>query len=190
MWKWSEMDLSQNTANKEVCFMSDKKSSEEAVPAAEAAPAKSGGLLRTVVIVFLLIGIAGVGFVIGGRGGAAPAAPAAADGATAEAEKEAEAEKKGPIVEMEAINVNLAEGHYLRIAVALGLSPEVKLKEGEEFDKAAASDVVLGTFSGMLMADLTSAEGREKAREHLLTALEPHYGKEVVHVYFTEFVMQ
>ena len=190
MWKWSEMDLSQDTANKEVCFMSDKKSSEEVAPAADAAPVKSGGLLRTVVIVFLLIGIAGVGFVMGGRGGAAPAAPAAADGATAEAEKEAEAEKKGPIVEMEAINVNLAEGHYLRIAVALGLSPEVKLKEGEEFDKAAASDVVLGTFSGMLMADLTSAEGREKAREHLLTALEPHYGNEVVHVYFTEFVMQ
>lgn len=172
--------------------MSDKKSSEKAAPTAEAAPAKSGGLLRTVVIVFLLIGIAGIGYVIGGRGGAAPAAPAAADeaAAAAEAEKEAEAEKKGPIVEMEPINVNLAEGHYLRIAVALGLSSEVKLKEPEEFDKAAASDVVLGTFSGMAMADLTSAEGREKAREHLLEALEPHYGTEVVHVYFTEFVMQ
>jgi len=192
MWKWSESDLSQNSANKEVCFMSDKKSSEKAAPAAEEAPAKSGGLLRTIVIVFLLIGIAGVGFVMGGRGGGAPAAPAAADGAAAEAEKEAEKEKekKGPIVEMEPINVNLAEGHYLRIAVALGLSPEVKLKEPEEFDKAAASDVVLGTFSGMAMADLTSAEGREKAREHLLKALEPHYGKDVVHVYFTEFVMQ
>jgi len=139
--------------------MSDKKSSEKAAPAAEEAPAKSGGLLRTIVIVFLLIGIAGVGFVMGGRGGAAPAAPAAADGAPAEAEKEAEKEKKGPIVEMEPINVNLAEGHYLRIAVALGLSPEVKLKEPEEFDKAAASDVVLGTFSGMAMADLTSTEG-------------------------------
>jgi len=165
--------------------MSDKKSSETAVPTAEAAPAKSGGLLRTVAIVFLLIGIAGIGFVMGGRGGAAPAA---ADGAAAE--KEAEPEKKGPIVSMEPINVNLAEGHYLRIAVALGLSPEVKLKEPEEFDKAAASDVVLGTFSGMAMADLTSAEGREAAREQLLEALEPHYGDEVVHVYFTEFVMQ
>jgi len=188
MWKWSETDLSQNSANKEVCVMSDKKSSEKADPTAEAAPAKSGGLLRTVVIVFLLIGIAGVGFVMGGRGGAAPAAPAAADAAAAEAEKEPE--EKGPIVEMEPINVNLAEGHYLRIAVALGLSPEVKLEEGKEFDKAAASDVVLGTFSGMAMADLTSTEGREKARGHLLEALELHYGKDVVRVYFTEFVMQ
>ena len=174
--------------------MSDKKSSENAAPAAEAAPAKSGGLLRTVVIVFLLVGIAGIGYVIGGRGGAAPAATASGSDAAAdkEAEKEAEekAEMKGPVVEMEAININLAEGHYLRIAVALGLSPDIKLKEPEEFDKAAASDVVLGTFSGLNMADLTSTEGREQAREAVLNALEPHYGEEVVHVYFTEFVMQ
>ena len=170
--------------------MSDKKSSENAAPAAEAAPAKSGGLLRTVVIVFLLIGIAGIGYVIGGRGGAAPAATASGSDAAADKEAEKEAEKKGPVVEMEAININLAEGHYLRIAVALGLSADVKLKEPEEFDKAAASDVVLGTFSGMNMADLTSTEGREHAREAVLKALEPHYGEEVVHVYFTEFVMQ
>lgn len=170
--------------------MSDKKSSENAAPAAEAAPAKSGGLLRTVVIVFLLIGIAGIGYVIGGRGGAAPAATASGSDAAADKEAEKEAEKKGPVVEMEAININLAEGHYLRIAVALGLSADVKLKEPEEFDKAAASDVVLGTFSGMNMADLTSTEGREHAREAVLEALEPHYGEEVVHVYFTEFVMQ
>ena len=170
--------------------MSDKKSSENAAPAAEAAPAKSGGLLRTVVIVFLLVGIAGIGYVIGGRGGTAPAATASGSDAAADKEAEKEAEKKGPVVEMEAININLAEGHYLRIAVALGLSPDVKLKEPEEFDKAAASDVVLGTFSGMNMADLTSTEGREQAREAVLNALEPHYGEEVVHVYFTEFVMQ
>ena len=170
--------------------MSDKKSSENAAPAAEAAPAKSGGLLRTVVIVFLLIGIAGIGYVIGGRGGAAPAATASGSDAAADKEAEKEAEKKGPVVEMEAININLAEGHYLRIAVALGLSPDVKLGEPEEFDKAAASDVVLGTFSGLNMADLTSTEGREQAREAVLNALEPHYGEEVVHVYFTEFVMQ
>lgn len=170
--------------------MSDKKSSENAAPAAEAAPAKSGGLLRTVVIVFLLVGIAGIGYVIGGRGGTAPAATASGSDAAADKEAEKEAEKKGPVVEMEAININLAEGHYLRIAVALGLSPDVKLGEPEEFDKAAASDVVLGTFSGLNMADLTSTEGREQAREAVLNALEPHYGEEVVHVYFTEFVMQ
>jgi flagellar FliL protein len=168
--------------------MSDKKSSNEVAPTAEAAPAKSGGLLRTVVIVFLLIGIAGIGYVLGGRG-AAPAAPAAAAPADA-AEPDKEEEEMGPVVEMDPININLAEGHYLRIAVALGLSADVKLEDPEAFDTAAASDVVLSTFSGMAMADLTSAEGREHAREMLLESLAEHYGEDVAHVYFTEFVMQ
>ena len=172
--------------------MSDKKSSDTTAPTAEATPVKSGGLLRTVVIVFLLIGIAGIGYVVGGRGSGAPAvSPDGTDAAAAAAgEIEAETPEKGPVIELEAVNINLAEGHYLRIAVALGLSAEVELKEPEEFDKAAASDVVLSTFSGMAMADLTAAPGRELAREHLLEALTPHYGDEVVHVYFTEFVMQ
>jgi flagellar FliL protein len=169
--------------------MKDKKSSETAAPTAEAAPAKSGGMLRTVMIVFLLLGIAAIGYVMGGRGGAAPAATGAAP-AAAEAEVEKEKEKKGPVVSMEPINVNLAEGHYLRIAVALGLSYDVKLKDPKEFDVAAASDVVLSTFSGMAMADLTSSDGREKVRKELLESLEYHYGEEVVKVYFTEFVMQ
>ena len=172
--------------------MSDKTSSDTAAPPAEAPPGKSGHLLRTVVIVFLLIGIAGIGYVLGGRG-AAPAAPAAAaaDGAAPAEQAEVEEEQeKGPVVKMDPININLAEGHYLRIAIALGLSAEVVVDEKHEFDTAPASDVVLSTFSGVAMADLTSAEGHEHAREQLLEALASHYGDEIVHVYFTEFVMQ
>ena len=171
--------------------MSDKTSSDTTAAPVEAPPAKSGGLLRRVVIVFLLLGIAGIGYVLGGRGGA-PASPAAAAGTEAEATPEAEVEhEKGPVVNMDPININLAEGHYLRIAIALGLSAEVKIDEKHgEFDTAPASDVVLSTFSGMAMADLTSAEGREHTREQLLEALASHYGDEIVHVYFTEFVMQ
>jgi flagellar FliL protein len=172
--------------------MSDKTSSDTAAAPAETAPARSGGLLRTAVIVFLLLGIAGIGYVLGGRG-AAPASSAGAvpaDAAATSSEESEVAEEHGPVVTMDPININLAEGHYLRIAIALGLSAEAKVDEEHGFDTAPASDVVLSTFSGMAMSELTSADGREHTREQLLEALADHYGGDVVHVYFTEFVMQ
>lgn len=172
--------------------MSDKTSSDAAAATTDTAPVKSGGLLRTAVIVFLLLGIAGIGYVLGGRG-AAPASSAAGAGpadAAASTEESEAAEAHGPVVTMDPININLAEGHYLRIAIALGLSADAKVDEEHGFDTAPASDVVLSTFSGMAMSDLTSADGREHTREQLLEALAEHYGDEVVHVYFTEFVMQ
>lgn len=160
----------------------------------EAEPAKAGKS-RLLIAGVLCVAIAGGGFVIGGR---------MSGGAEAEVVVE-EAEEVEPviaeIVDLEPINVNLAAGHYLRVAVSLGLSAHDEEEGGggghgkdaeaeSSFATAPASDLVVGTFSGRAMEELSTHEGRESARHDLLEGLEQYYGHSVITVLFTEFVMQ
>lgn len=161
--------------------------------------ASGGGSKKLIVSAVLCVALLGVGYFLGGMmgGGAAEetAAPAAGE-ADAEAAVEAAAEthEVGAVVDLEAININLAENHYLRIAVSLGLHPDVKLDDGHGggggIHTAPAADLVLTTFSGRDIAELATPEGREEVRTELLEHLAEHYHGDVVSVYFTEFVMQ
>lgn len=168
--------------------MPDKKSPGDSSP-----PEKSGGPKKLIMSAGICLVAVAVGFVVGGK--FAGGAPAEADGAEGEAVVEEEAAPAvGTVLDLDAVNINLADGRYLRVAVSLGLSEEVHLEgsHGEEvaFPVAPAADVVLSTFSGLEMAQLATAEGRESARLHLVEALEPFYGSDVVTVFYTEFVMQ
>ncbi len=190
----SHRDPPTQGANKEVCTMPDTTSSTTEEPTSSEG---KGGKGRLIITVVLCLGLAAAGFVLGGKlsGG---------DGAAAAAADEEPVEEPEPvvakIVELEPVNVNLADGHYLRIAIALGLSEHALHAEegggghggGDEFvfETAPASDLVLGTFSGRLMADLESHEGREAARHDLFEGLENFYGEDIVTVFLTEFVMQ
>ena len=168
--------------------MADKKSPESTEEEAD------GGKSRLIIIVAMCVAIAGGGFMIGGRmsGGGAEEETAVATEDTVEPEPVIEA-----IVDLEAINVNLANGHYLRIAIALGLSevPEAEGghgggDDGPPIEIAPASDLVLTTFSGRTIEDLETPEGRELARKDMLHGLENYYGESIIAVMFTEFVMQ
>lgn len=163
--------------------MPDTESPKDTPP-----PAKGRSGLRTILTVMLSLCLVGMGYFVGTRG----APPAAQEPVASEEYVEAEEETAavGLIVDLEAVNVNLADGHYLRIAVSLGLSQEVELHEPEEFPTAPAADVVLTAFAGRTIQQLAGAEGREAARLELAEALEHFYGSEIVAVYFTEFVMQ
>lgn len=171
----------------------------------ESPEAKKGGPKRLVVIVALCVGLLGGGYVLGGKMGAPSAA---ADTPTAEAgdeseptEEEASAEV-GEVIDLEPVNINLAENHYLRVAISIGLSAdedhgaEKKTKkkeaeaEGPTFHTAPASDLLLKVFSGRSMAELATPEGRDAARQELLTLMIEQYDGQVVAVFFTEFVMQ
>lgn len=169
--------------------MPDKKSDDEK----SSEKSKSGGPKKLIIIGATCAVLIAAGFIVGGKFFAA--APAAVEGAIAAEEEEAEAEHVvGAVVTLDPINVNLAEGRYLRIAVALGLDEHIELVDSHgkavELRTAPASDIVLTTFSGMTMVELATIEGREKAKQHLEEALIPFYGDDVVAVYFTEFVMQ
>ena len=128
-----------------------------AAAAATAAPAVSGRV-RTVGIAVLLLALVGGGawfFVLKPSGTAEP--------------------KPGEVVPIEAIQVNLAGGHYLRLGMAL------QLTEGaHEVDGSQALDAAITVFSGLPVGEVNKLQ--EKLHER--------YHGDVMEVYFTEFVTQ
>ncbi|WP_420452474.1 flagellar basal body-associated FliL family protein [Ilumatobacter sp.] len=161
-------------------------------PTDEEAP-KKGGPKKLAVIAVLCVGLLGGGYVLGGKSSApASAADGGAGTETAETETgdEEGSSEIGLVIDLEPVNINLADDHYLRVAISLGLSADVELHGEDEFHTAPAQDVLLSTFSGASIEQLATPEGRDSARHHLLEAVEEHYHGEVAAVYFTEFVMQ
>ncbi|MFN3255962.1 MAG: flagellar basal body-associated protein FliL [Ilumatobacter sp.] len=167
--------------------MPDKKSSGGKSDEEE----KKGGL-KLPVVIGLCVVLLGAGYFVGGMmGGAAPAEETEAEAEATDEEAEIEV---GKVIDMEAVNINLAEGHYLRVAVSLGLDHEVSLDDGHgkevEFKTAPAADLVLRQFVGASIEELSTIEGRDEAREALLEKVSEKYDGAVVAIYFTEFVMQ
>jgi flagellar FliL protein len=148
-------------------------------PNATPAPSKGRSGLRTFVTVALSLCLVGMGYFAGMRG-APPAQPAVAS----EQFVARQAPEVGTIVDLD------AGGHYLRIAVSLGLSDELEVHEPEDFPTAPAADFVLTAFAGRTVDELADPAGREAVREELAAALEQFYGDDIVAIYFTEFVMQ
>lgn len=92
----------------------------------------------------------------------------------------------GEVVALEAIQVNLQRGHYLRIGIALQLSIEV----AEEVDGSKALDALIDIYTGDDIEDLAEAEHREELREDMVERVAELYEGEVLDVYVTEFVTQ
>ena len=91
----------------------------------------------------------------------------------------------GEVVTLEPIQVNLADGHYLRIGVALQLTADA-----EEADGSKALDAVIELFSGVDNTELARPGQRNELKEQLEKQLKDDYHGSVMEVYFTEFVTQ
>jgi flagellar FliL protein len=96
------------------------------------------------------------------------------------------APKPGAVIPLDAITVNLADGHYLKIHLALQATADA----GSTVDGSQALDLTVAQFSDLPMAQLSSEDGRAKAKAQLLTAVEKAYKDKIMDIYFTEFVMQ
>lgn len=94
--------------------------------------------------------------------------------------------KPGEVVKLEAIQVNLAGGRYLRVGLAL------QTIEGHEtkLDGSRALDTAIELFTGEDMNKLVQAGYRNKLKAELLHELDEVYEGEVMDVYFTDFVTQ
>jgi flagellar FliL protein len=138
-------------------------------PTEEEAPAASGKKKKILVVVLVLVlaGAATWWFML---------RPAAAE----------EAPHPGAVVKLDAIQVNLADGHYLRIGVALQATDEVE----EELEGSKALDATIELFTGQRMEKLAQRPYREGLRKKLVHRLEEAYEGEVMGVYFTDFVTQ
>lgn len=91
----------------------------------------------------------------------------------------------GEVVTLEPIQINLADEHYLRVGLALQLTTKAK-----EADGSKALDAAINLFSGLPMAEVNNPKHRLELKHDLETELIELYEKEVMGVYFTEFVTQ
>jgi flagellar FliL protein len=139
------------------------------------APKKSKKLLLVVPVVLVVVAAAAWFFLL--RGG------------SSEPAKKAEP-KPGAVVTLDSVNVNLADGHYLKLKLALQASADVK--EGPDGSKAQG--IAGDQLTGADMAVLQSPKGRRQAQQKLTAAIVKAYVEDdketVIDVFYPEFVSQ
>ena len=141
------------------------------------APKKSNKMLLIIVVavVALLGGGAGAFFMMKGD----------------KAEAAAEPEKGAVVAIEEALTVNLADGHYLKVGFALQQTTDA---EGHELDTSEALNLAIDEYTGKTVAELSTEKGRTHAKEELLKKIVAVYTEEdkpmVMDLYFTTFVIQ
>jgi len=138
---------------------------------ADQATEKKGGGKKKLVIIVLLVAVlggAGYWFFLKPSSGAAPAP------------------KPGAVLALDPIQVNLDDGHYLSIGIALQLTAGA----GEETDGSKALDAVIDLYSGRSVAELLKPKARIELKKELKAKLSELYDEEVMDVYLTQFVAQ
>lgn len=122
-------------------------------------------LLGVAVVLLTVAGVAGKTMLAGPKGPEKPEA--------------------GAVVPMDALTINLANGHYLKLKLALQTTADAEKPDGSQ-----ALDLAISRYSHRDMAEFSSAAGLAKAKGELLEAVQEAYEGHVMDIYFTEFVMQ
>jgi len=92
----------------------------------------------------------------------------------------------GKVVPIDAVSVNLADGHYLRLGLGLQLTAAVS----EAPDPSRALDLAIALFSGHTVAEVSDPATRDALKAELVTELADAYEGEVMDVYLTDYVTQ
>ena len=147
--------------------MANEKEAEGA-----AAPKKSKKMLIIIVLAVVLLGGGGAGayFMFFKSSG----------------EEEVVAPEPGLVVALEPITINLEDGHFLKVSIAL----QATIEAHEEPDGSKALDILISQFSNKSVAELSTNEARDEMKKELVEKIKKAYHEEVYDVYFTEFVMQ
>lgn len=132
----------------------------------EEQPAKSKKKLIVIALVLVLVAGAGYWFFLKPSGGETEPVP-------------------GEVMPLEAIQINLEDGHYLRVGLALQL-----VEGAHEVDGSKALDATIDLFSGQSIKEVTATKERQHLKEELTKELDHLYHGEVLEVYFTDFVTQ
>lgn len=148
--------------------------------------AEKKGKSKTIPIVAAVV-VLGLGYMFGpGKAKPAPAAGGAPTTTTT---------VLGAVAGLDAITLNLSDGRFLKVAIAIQLAPDAPKAVAEPAtpDKthwARALDATISVLGERTYADLSAPGGRAKAKDDLSQAVAKLYKDEVTGVYFTEFVMQ
>jgi flagellar basal body-associated protein FliL len=99
--------------------------------------------------------------------------------------------ERGGVLEMEPLTVNLADGHYLKIGIALQLDKATLVETAKDEGLGAkALDMAIASLSTKTMDQLSEATVRDELKHDLGVDACMAYEGEVLTVYFTNFVMQ
>ena len=150
-----------------------------------------GGKGKIVLVLMLLLGAA-AGYTLKGGGGGAEAA----SGPTTTA-----APEPGVMVSIEPLSLNLADGHYLKVGIAVqlvdgaieGAGHGAGAEISEEWlaeHGPMVRDLVISELGGVHIAELASADARDVVRHTLLEKANERLHESVYAIYFTEFIMQ
>jgi len=141
-----------------------------------AAPAAPRSRRRPVVVVALVLALvvaaAAAWFLLGRDTAAAPAPPPPPEA--------------GEVLQVEAISINLADGHYLRLGLGLQLTADAH----EAVDPSRALDLAIAQYSGRSVADISEPATRDALKAQLAEQLAEAYEGEVIDVYLTNYVTQ
>lgn len=151
--------------------MTDKGAKTDAAEAP--APAKKKGKKKLIIMVVGLLVVAGAAkFLLLGKAKPASTAP-----------------QPGPLVALDAVTVNLAGGHYLRVGVTVEFTSKVSASAPP--DGSAATDQMISYFTGQNETTLETPAGIDAAKTALKAKIAGAYPKDPVYdILFTSFVVQ
>jgi flagellar FliL protein len=142
--------------------------------------AKDGGMKKKLMVVILVVAAAAGGYMFTNKKAKAAPVSSAATTTTTVAP---------PVMTLDALTLNLSDGHYLQVTPALQLSAAgAKAKMGTY--SARLTNTCIMTLSEESMAGLSAPGGMSKAQKDLVAAINAIYPDTVTGVYFTQFVMQ
>jgi flagellar FliL protein len=96
---------------------------------------------------------------------------------------------KGPILTLTPTTINLSDGHFLEVGLALQLASAKDMTVVTN-DQALALNDAIETLSAKTMAMLDTTAGRKAAQVTLTKELAKTFDNKITAVYFTDFVMQ
>lgn len=143
-------------------------------------PSKGRAKLYVAVAAAVLIG---GGYVVTSGGGSADAAAA----------PEAPSEPApGAVVSLDTITLNLSDGRFLKVGLALQLVEGVTAPAPADTEgfAAPALDEAISLLGAMSYDELVAPGGRDAAKTKLSERIGQRYEGDVMDVYFTELVMQ
>lgn len=94
----------------------------------------------------------------------------------------------GDVVVMDPMTLSLAQGHYLKVQVAIQLVAGAA--SAGTFETSHAAELVIDTFSNRTVDSLADNAARKRLAGTLLADIQHAYPKEVFDLYLTQFVLQ
>jgi flagellar FliL protein len=159
------------------------ETSEETSGKGKKGKKEKGGKSNLVPALVLAAGLLGAGYFMGPGSGETACA---ADGSPTTTEPP----PAGEIASMDPISVNLAEGRFLKVGMAVQLAEGIPANEFAKGEINKAKDLLIDHVAGANMEELSSEEGRTALKEALRDDAKEAFEGEVLDVYFTDFVMQ